>query len=109
MSIEAAKPATVRPVGGLRSNIGSPGKANHSETKNIEQEFVLQALRSASLRVRLVNSELEEAGTALKNGHITPEMAAEWAEEACPGCFGFIPETLNAFRAIKQRRESEAA
>jgi hypothetical protein len=107
MVIDKEKPATVRPVGGLKG--GGVNSPNHSEAKNTEQAFVLAALRSVSLRVRLINSEIEEVGTALKGGQITPQMALEWAEECAPGCLGYIPETLEAYQVIKKRRESEAA
>jgi hypothetical protein len=61
-----------------------------------KKEFVLSALRATLLRVRLIETELELAGVALKGDFISPEMALEWAEEIAPGCVGFVPATIGA-------------
>jgi hypothetical protein len=61
-----------------------------------KKEFVLSALRATLLRVRLIETELESAGVALKGDFISPEMALEWAEEIAPGCVGFVPATIGA-------------
>ncbi len=58
------------------------------------REFVLSALRCTCLRVRLIEKELEQIGTALKEELISPNVALEWAEEVAPGCVGFIPTTV---------------
>jgi hypothetical protein len=70
MGTENAKPATVRPVGGLQNSVGSGGlnKSQHSEALRYRQEFVLATLRGASLRVRLIASDIDAAGIALKGG-----------------------------------------
>jgi hypothetical protein len=60
------------------------------------RDFVLAALRSTCLRVKLIENEIAAIGTALKGGFITPDTALEWAEEVAPGCVGFIPETISA-------------
>jgi hypothetical protein len=60
------------------------------------RDFVLAALRSTCLRVKLIEHELAAAGIALKGGFISPETALEWAEEVAPGCVGFIPEAITA-------------
>ncbi|MGC2318512.1 MAG: hypothetical protein WA615_18790 [Bradyrhizobium sp.] len=60
------------------------------------REFVLAALRSTCLRVRLIEKELEQIGTALKEQLISPNMALEWAEAVAPGCVGFIPANVHA-------------
>jgi hypothetical protein len=60
------------------------------------REFVLAALRSTCLRVRLIEKELEQIGTALKEELISPNMALEWAEVVAPGCVGFIPVNVHA-------------
>jgi len=60
------------------------------------REFVLAALRSTNLRVKLIDAELSAIGVALKGGFISPETALEWAEEVAPGCVGFIPEAITA-------------
>jgi hypothetical protein len=89
MIIEKEKPATVRPVGGLKG--GGVNSPNHSETKFDRQEFVLATLRSVSLRVRLIDNEIATAGAALKGGFISPETALEWVNEVAPGCVGYLP------------------
>jgi hypothetical protein len=93
MSIETAKPTTVRPVSGLQNTVGSGGnnKSQHSEAVRDRQEFVLATLRSVSLRVRLIDNEIAAAGAALKGGLITPETALEWVNEVAPGCVGYLP------------------
>ena len=93
MSTEKEKPATVRPVGGLQKFVGSAGlnKSQDTEADRDRQEFVLATLRSVSLRIRLIDNEVAAAGTALKGGFITPEMALKWVEEVAPGCVGYLP------------------
>src|SRR6478672_11697915 len=91
MTPENKGPATVRPVGGPKGKPGGFNRPNHSETKFDRQEFVLATLRSVSLRVRLIASEIDTAGTALKGGLISPETALEWVNEVAPGCVGYLP------------------
>jgi hypothetical protein len=91
MIIQKEKPATVRPVSGLKSRLGGSNSPNHSQTKLDRQEFVLATLRSVSLRVRLIDNEIAAAGAALKGGLITPEIALEWVNEVAPGCVGYLP------------------
>ena len=55
------------------------------------REFVLAALRSTHLRVKLIANEIGEIGIALKGELISPDMALEWAQDVAPGCVGFVP------------------
>lgn len=64
------------------------------------RDFVLAALRSTCLRVKLIDNELSMIGTALKGGFISPETALEWAEDVAPGCVSFIPEAITAEGSI---------
>jgi hypothetical protein len=64
------------------------------------RNFLLAALRSACMRVKLIDNELAMIGTALKGGFISPETALEWAEDVAPGCVGFIPEVITANGAM---------
>ena len=64
------------------------------------RDFVLAALRSTCMRVKLIDNELAMIGTALKGGFISPETALEWAEDVAPGCVSFIPEAITAEGAI---------
>jgi hypothetical protein len=93
MATEIRKPATARPVDGLRNCVGSGGlnKSEHSEAHRHRQEFVLATLRSVSLRIRLIDNEIAAAGMALKGGFISPEVALKWVEEVAPGCVGYLP------------------
>jgi hypothetical protein len=90
---EKRKPATVGAVSGLRKSTGDskPCNSKHSEAKSDRQEFVLATLRGASLRVRLIASDIDAAGIALKGGLISPETALEWVNEVAPGCVGYLP------------------
>ncbi len=60
------------------------------------RDFVLAALRTTCIRVKLIDNELAMIGTALKGGFISPETALEWAEDVAPGCVSFIPEAITA-------------
>ena len=90
------KPATGGTVSGPQSSVGKFSNPKHSEAVSNRQEFVLAALRSVSLRIRLIDNEIAAAGIALKGGLISPETALEWVEEVAPGCIGFIPEAVQA-------------
>ena len=63
---------------------------------NSRRDFVLAALRSTCMRVKLIDNELAMIGTALKGGWITPETALQWAEDVAPGCVSFAPEAITA-------------
>ncbi len=45
------------------------------------REYVLVALRSASLRTRLLANELDLIGIAVRDGLITPEASLLWARD----------------------------
>lgn len=45
------------------------------------KEFMLGALRTASLRAEMWKSELNRIGVALKSDMITPELAVIWLKE----------------------------
>jgi hypothetical protein len=92
MTVENTKPATVPPVVGLKDSVGRNMKiSKHSEASRHRQEFVLATLRSVSLRIRLIDNEIAAAGTALKGGLISPEIALEWVNEVAPSCVGYLP------------------
>jgi hypothetical protein len=48
----------------------------HVKTAMAEADWVLARARSISAGLRLVQFEIDEIGISLKNGWITPEMAA---------------------------------
>jgi hypothetical protein len=78
----------------MNAQIGSSDLARMKDQASC-REFVLAALRCTCLRVRLVEKELEQIGTSLKEELISPNTALEWAEEVAPGCVGFIPTTVH--------------
>jgi hypothetical protein len=45
------------------------------------REFLLSALRSASLRCKLADNELTTIGVALKNDLIGPDTAVQWIRD----------------------------
>jgi hypothetical protein len=45
------------------------------------REFLLAALRAASLRAKLMDAELNTIGVSLKAGMISPEMAMQWIRD----------------------------
>jgi hypothetical protein len=99
-SPETAKPATAETVNGLRNveqlggQLGKISTPSLSQDQYSRRDFVLAQLRGASLRVKLIDSEIAAIGTALKGGFITPDTALEWAEEMAPGCVGFVPDAV---------------
>jgi hypothetical protein len=58
-----------------------------------KQDYVLAVLRATCVRVRLIESELQTIGVALKGNLISPEMALECADEIAPGCAAVVAET----------------
>ncbi len=50
-------------------------------SEDAQKEFMLGALRVASLRAEMWKSELNRIGVALKADMITPELAVIWLKE----------------------------
>ena len=61
---------------------------------NSKHQYTLSVLRATCARVRLIGSELESIGIALKGNFISPEMALECAEEIAPGCAAVVAEMI---------------
>ena len=78
----------------MNQHVGTSDLARTQDDSS-RRQFVLAALRSACLRVKLIEKELEQIGTALKEELISPAMALEWAEEVAPGCVGLIPVNVH--------------
>jgi hypothetical protein len=68
------------------------------------REFVLGAIKSVIFRLDEVKQDLINAGTALKNGMIEPQMALDWVEEVAPGCLGYVPPATGL--AVKRRGDA---
>jgi hypothetical protein len=65
------------------------------------REFVLAALRAAALKARLMETEINNVGVALKHNLVGPEMAIKWVHdlglmwlvEPLPGVVGAVALT----------------
>lgn len=57
-------------------------------------EYLLAAMRCAHLRLRLLQTELDEIAVALKSGLITPEAAHQCLDEI--GAMPFVAPTKDA-------------
>lgn len=59
------------------------------------REFLLHKLRAASLHIRLMATEIDSIGVALKGGMIAESTAVEWAREVGgPAVFGTLPPII---------------
>ncbi|MCF2523905.1 hypothetical protein [Bradyrhizobium sp. G127] len=59
-------------------------------------EYLLSKLRAASLHTRLMASEIDSIGVALKGGFISDETAVEWAHDiGGPHVFGTVPPIID--------------
>jgi len=63
------------------------------------QDFMIRNLRCAVLRTRLIAEDLTLIGSLLRDGHITPEDARDWADEIAPGCLVTVAESILEGRA----------
>jgi hypothetical protein len=71
------------------------------------KEFLLQALRAASLRAKLMDNELQSIGVALKNNLIGPDTAIKWAYDM--GIMFLIDPVPGAVGAIALQNTSPPA
>lgn len=59
------------------------------------REYLLHKLRAASLHIRLMATEIDSIGTALKGDFISETTAVEWAREVGgPEVFGTMPPVI---------------
>jgi hypothetical protein len=58
------------------------------------RDWILTELRCASLRARLITTEIDEIGIALKFNMISPEGAVRWLHDA--GLDGVFPTDTGA-------------
>jgi len=78
------------------------------------REFLLSALRTASLRLRLMDNEITTVGIALRHEMIVPDIAVKWISDL--GLMWLIeplPPEVGAValvgEATKQRLQDEVA
>jgi hypothetical protein len=64
-----------------------------------KRDFVLAAIRKARDHAKLLQRELEMCGVALAGGHVSSDVALEWAEELAPGCLGYIPASVRMVKS----------
>jgi hypothetical protein len=60
------------------SNPTSPGKPILGET-NGDREYLMQVLRAATARSKLISNQLDTIGVALRQKAVTVEDALQWA------------------------------
>jgi hypothetical protein len=59
------------------------------------REFLLSALRAASLRARMFEVEINSIGIALKGGLVTPVEALQWVKDiGALELVGMIPDGI---------------
>ena len=59
------------------------------------REFLLSALRAASLRAKLFDAEINSIGIALRENMITPEQAIKWIKDiGALEAIGTIPDEI---------------
>jgi hypothetical protein len=64
-----------------------------------DRDFALRNIRVAALRTKVITEDLVLIGVLLRDGHITPEDARDWAEEIAPGCLVTVAESILEERA----------
>lgn len=61
----------------------------------IHKDFLLAALRAASLRAKMMEAEISSVGIALKGGMVTVGQSVKWLKDIGALDFvGTIPETI---------------
>lgn len=74
------------------------------------REFLLNALRAASLRAKLMDADLTTIGVALRNNLIGADTALSWARDAgLLEMIGSIPEPVGRIAKANQETQTEEA
>jgi hypothetical protein len=60
---------------------------------NNHSAYLLQQLRCAALRARLLACEIDRVGVALRAGWIDADVALEWLHDECPDAFAYLRPT----------------
>ena len=64
------------------------------------KDFLLAALRAASVRAKLMEADINSIGVALKGDLIGPETAVQWIRDAgLLGMVGALPEAVGRLSA----------
>jgi hypothetical protein len=59
------------------------------------REFLLSALRAASLRAKLFDADVCSIGIALKSNMVSPEQAVKWIKDiGASDAVGMIPDEI---------------
>jgi hypothetical protein len=75
----------------------SNGNGHHHELELAEQhrDFLLAALRAASVRAKLMECDINTIGLALKAGMIGPDTAVQWIRDSgLTWLVGALPEAV---------------
>ena len=73
------------------------------------REFLLAALRTATIRCRLMEAELTECGIALKHGMVGPDMAMKWLhDQGLVYLLGIIPPEVGQVAKMNLSGEADA-
>ena len=71
------------------------------------REFLLSALRTASLRAKTIDNELTTIGIALKNGMIGTDTAVAWVRDCGMLWFvGALPERVGQITSANQQQNT---
>lgn len=64
------------------------------------KDFLLSALRSASLRAKMYEVEINSIGIALKSDMVTVTAALRWIKDiGAEGLIGYVPEQMTEVQA----------
>ena len=69
------------------------------------KDFMLSALRAASLRAKMIEMDLNTVGVALKSDMVTPMEAVEWLRQI--GALDFVGKIPAAIEAVRDGQRSK--
>lgn len=74
------------------SSNGAPNSYQPDE----DSEILLALMRCANIRLKLMQTELDEVGVSLRYGVISPDAAIAWLKEIDAAQFCLLPPALEA-------------
>jgi hypothetical protein len=63
-------------------------------TSQNKRDFLLQNIRCAVLRTKLIAEELTTVGTLVRDNLISPDDGRDWADEIAPGCLVVVATSI---------------
>lgn len=77
-------------------------------SQETHKDFMLSALRAASLRAKMIEMDLNTVGVALKADMVTPLESVDWLRQIGALDFvGKIPAAIEAVEAFTRKKTSE--